>query len=83
VSQYSMRIHWSDEDQMFMVILPEFGNALTHGDTYVDAVKQGKDLIESYIMWAKQDGKPLPVPELFDFETMVNTRSSEFVGTAN
>jgi len=62
---YSMVIQWSDEDQAYMVSIPEFPGNFTHGETYEEAVKQGRDLIESLIMWAEQDGKPLPEPQVF------------------
>lgn len=61
-------IQWSDEDQVFMAILPEFGNALTHGDTYEKALKMGRDLMESFVLWYQQDGKELPEPQKFNFE---------------
>jgi antitoxin HicB len=62
---YSMVIQWSDEDQAYIVTIPEFPGNLTHGDTYEEAVKQGEDLIESLILWTLQDGKPLPQPRMF------------------
>ena len=62
---YSMVIQWSDEDQAYIVAIPEFPGNFTHGETYEEAVKQGRDLIESLIMWAQQDGKPLPEPQVF------------------
>ncbi|HLJ81022.1 MAG TPA: type II toxin-antitoxin system HicB family antitoxin [Ktedonobacterales bacterium] len=62
---YSMVIEWSDENQAFMVSIPEFPGNYTHGDTYEEAVKEGEDLIESLIMWTQQDGKPLPQPRAF------------------
>lgn len=62
---YSMVIQWSDEDQAYIVSIPEFPGNLTHGDTYEEAVKQGEDLIESLILWTLQDGKPLPQPRMF------------------
>ncbi len=30
----SMVIQWSDEDQVFVVTLPEFHGAQSHGETY-------------------------------------------------
>jgi len=63
-----MIIQWSDEDEVYLVTLPEFDNALTHGKTYEAAARQGRLLIESFIMWHEQDGKPLPAPNLFDFD---------------
>ena len=69
ISRYSMVIRWSEEDQTFIVRLPEFGNALTDGQTYAAAVKQGQELIESFLMWYAQDAKPLPVPRAFDLSS--------------
>jgi predicted RNase H-like HicB family nuclease len=60
-----MVIQWSDEDQVFMVTLPEFDNAKTHGQTRIQAVRQGQDLIESFILWYGQDNKPLPEPRKY------------------
>ena len=64
-SHYSMIIKWSDEDQAYIVSIPEFPGNLTHDATYEEAVRQGEDLIESLIMWTLQDGKPLPEPQVF------------------
>jgi predicted RNase H-like HicB family nuclease len=61
---YSMVIEWSDEDQAYVVSIPEFPGNHTHGDTSEEAVQQGHDLIESLIMWATRDGKPLPQPKV-------------------
>jgi predicted RNase H-like HicB family nuclease len=61
-----MLIQWSDEDACYIVTLPEFGNAHTHGDTYEKAAKQGRLLIESFVMWHRQDGEALPEPNRFD-----------------
>ena len=65
---YSMVIQWSDVDEVYMVTLPEFDHAKTHGKTYAAAAKQGQLLIESFLMWYQQDGKPLPTPQKFVFE---------------
>src|SRR5688572_2184990 len=54
ISRYSMVIHWSDEDGVFLVTLPEFGDARTHGETYEEAVRMGKELIESFMIWYRQ-----------------------------
>lgn len=59
---YSMIIQWSEEDQAYIVTVPELPGCKTHGDTYEEAVKQGKDAIESWLMVAEQDGDPIPPP---------------------
>ena len=50
-SHYSMLIQWSDEDQAFLVRLPDWereGRVLgpvTHGDTYIEAVEHGQEAL--------------------------------------
>jgi predicted RNase H-like HicB family nuclease len=44
---------------------PEFDDAKTHGDTYEEAVRMGKELIESFFIWYEQDGKSLPRHRMF------------------
>ena len=63
-----MLIQWSDEDAAYIVTLPEFDNAHTHGETYEKAAKQGRLLIESFLMWHRQDGEQLPEPHQFNAE---------------
>jgi predicted RNase H-like HicB family nuclease len=66
-----MLIRWSDQDEVFIVSLPEFDDAKTHGETYEKAARQGRLLIESFIMWYEQDGKDLPEPQTFSLEQVV------------
>jgi predicted RNase H-like HicB family nuclease len=60
--RYSMVIRWSDEDQVYVVTLPEFGGCRTHGDTYEKAAKSGREVLELLIESAKGEGQPLPAP---------------------
>jgi predicted RNase H-like HicB family nuclease len=48
-----MVIQWSNEDQAYLVHLPEFPaqHFVTHGDTYEEAAKHGQEAIESLIEW--------------------------------
>ncbi len=48
---YSMIIQWDSRDNIFVVRVPELPGCVTHGTTYEEAVKQGKD-----------DNEPLPPP---------------------
>ena len=56
-SYYSMLIQWSDEDQAYLVILPEWAERVlgpvTHGDTYEEAVKHGQETIEALVASAR------------------------------
>jgi antitoxin HicB len=62
-SHYSMLIRWSDEDAVFVVSLPEFGESCnTHGTTYEEAVKNGQDVLDLLIETYLAEGRPLPEP---------------------
>ena len=56
-----MNIQWSDEDQAYIVTVPELPGCRTHGATYEEAVKQGQDAIDSWIMVAQELGRPVPL----------------------
>lgn len=67
--RYSMLIQWSDEDGVFVVSLPEwedrlFANPVAHGDTYEEAVANGRQAIEALVDWATERGDPLPAPRV-------------------
>jgi predicted RNase H-like HicB family nuclease len=62
-SQYSILIQWSDEDQKYIVSLPEFGPyAHTHGDTYEEALKNGQEVLDLLIEDYQERGQQLPSP---------------------
>jgi len=63
---YSMIIQWSDEDNKYIVTIPEFIGATTHGDTYEEAVKNGQEVIELCIESEQALGRPLPQPRRYD-----------------
>ena len=54
---YSMFIQWSKEDDAYIVTVPELPGCITHGDTYEEAVKQGRDAIESWIDARRASGR--------------------------
>lgn len=65
--RYQMVIQWSDEDNCYLVHLPEFSNELqhwrTHGDTYEEAAKNGREVLEMLIEDYQVKGESLPQPE--------------------
>lgn len=64
IKHYSMNIQWSDEDQAYIVTVPELPGRRTHGETYEEAVKQGQDAIESWIMVVQELGRAIPPPHI-------------------
>ncbi|MGH2616113.1 MAG: type II toxin-antitoxin system HicB family antitoxin [Thermomicrobiales bacterium] len=43
--RYAMVIEWSDEDQLFLVSIPDFPGAHTHGHTRAEAAAMGEEVI--------------------------------------
>lgn len=62
--RYSMLIQWSEADGTYVVTLPEFGNAHTHGSTYEEAVKNAQEVFDVLIKTYRADGRPLPQPAI-------------------
>lgn len=64
--KFQMLIQWSDEDDCYVVFLPDFpeiNQPCTDGETYAEAAQQGQELIESLCCWYEQEGKELPQPQ--------------------
>lgn len=61
---YSMVTEWSDEDQAYLVILPEWADRVimpvTHGSTYNEAVQQGQEVLEMLVESAMQEESHCP-----------------------
>jgi len=65
---YSMVVQWSDDDQAYLVTLPEWEgrvfNPVTHGGTYEDALKQGHEALAALVASARQRNERLPEPRV-------------------
>jgi predicted RNase H-like HicB family nuclease len=63
---YSMTVQWSDEDQLFLVTIPEFADRVvmpcTHGETRESAIRSGEEVIEMYLEAWQADGELIPAP---------------------
>ena len=59
--RYQMVIIWSDENDCYLVHLPDFleQKYRTHGETYEEAAKNGQEVLELLL---EKDGLPLPKP---------------------
>ncbi len=64
-----MVIQWSDVDQIYVVTLPEFHGCKTHGATYEEAGRMGREVLELLIETYQADGTPLPEPATYDSES--------------
>jgi antitoxin HicB len=61
---YSMLIQWDKDDCIYVVTVPELPGCQTHGKTYEEAVRQGRDAIESWIEANLARGRPIPEPRI-------------------
>lgn len=61
---YSMLIQWDDEDNIYIVSIPEL-KLKTHGKTYDEAIKNALEVIELYLEVAAIDGRPIPPPQKY------------------
>ena len=64
--KYTIIIQWSDEDECYVVSLPEWGEFChTHGDTYEEALTNAQEVLELLIETSTEDGETLPKPITF------------------
>lgn len=64
--KYMMLIQWSNEDNCFVVSLPEWGEFChTHGNSYEEAVKSAQELLDFLIESAIESEEKLPIPQTF------------------
>lgn len=67
MNQYSMLIEWSQEDQLFLVTIPEFSAQVmmpcTHGKTRTEAIRNAEEVIEMYLEVWQAEGQVIPKPK--------------------
>jgi predicted RNase H-like HicB family nuclease len=55
-------IQWSDEDQLFLVSLPEFGGVRSHATTIAGAAERRVELAAEWIDSMRTRGRSIPAP---------------------
>jgi len=62
-----MVIQWSDEDQLFLVTIPEFVDVVvmpcTNGKTREEAIRNGEEVIDMYLEAWQTEGESIPEPK--------------------
>lgn len=68
--RYQMIIQWSEEDNIYLVALPDFPGQKwsTHGDTYEEAATNGREVLELLIESYQERNLTLPNPTLANLE---------------
>lgn len=66
MSRYSMTVQWSDEDQLFLVTIPEFVDRVvmpcTYGKTREEAIRNGEEVMEMYLEAWQAESEIIPEP---------------------
>jgi len=62
MDKYETIIYWSDEDQAFVVDVPQLPGCMAHGNTKEEALKNANAAIQLWIDTAREFGDPVPEP---------------------
>jgi predicted RNase H-like HicB family nuclease len=60
---YEIIIWWSQEDEAFVVDVPELPGCMAHGKTRIDAIRHAEEAIAFWLRTAKDDGLSIPIPK--------------------
>lgn len=60
--RYEVIIYWSEEDQAFIVEVPELPGCMADGATYQEALANAEVVIQEWIETARELGRPIPEP---------------------
>lgn len=66
MSKYSKIISWSEEDQAYIVSVPELPGCMADGETPIEAIENAEIIIQEWIETALEDGEEIPKPHLFN-----------------
>lgn len=61
--KYEMVIYWSEEDDAYIVEVPELPGCMSDGRTYEDAIKNTLAVIWEWIETANELGRDIPKPK--------------------
>ncbi|MDN5848135.1 MAG: type II toxin-antitoxin system HicB family antitoxin [Nitrococcus sp.] len=61
--KYELIIYWSEEDQSFIVEVPELSGCMADGETYEQAVANVQQVIEEWMETARELGRSIPEPK--------------------
>ncbi|MBU2732040.1 type II toxin-antitoxin system HicB family antitoxin [Acidithiobacillus ferridurans] len=62
MSKYELVIYWSNEDNAFIVEVPELPGCMAYGATYQEAVANAEQVIGEWVDTATELGRPIPEP---------------------
>jgi predicted RNase H-like HicB family nuclease len=63
MNKYALIFYWSNEDNAYVVEVPELPGCIAHGDSQESALKNINQAIELWIDTAREFGDPIPEPK--------------------
>ena len=61
--RYELIVFWSDEDQRFVVEVPELPGCMADGETYEKAIQNAQIVIDEWIETARSLDREIPQPK--------------------
>lgn len=61
--KYERIIYWSEQNQKFIVEVPELAGCMADGETAAEALENVETVISEWIETAKAIGREIPVPK--------------------
>ena len=61
---YEMIVWWSDEDEAYVVDVPELPGCMAHGSDRQEAIQNAEDAIRFWLKTAKADVLKVPQPKV-------------------
>ena len=62
-NKYEMIVYWSEDDESFVVDVPELPGCMADGKTYQEAVSNAEIIIHEWIDTANEIGRIIPKPK--------------------
>ena len=60
--RYEMIVYWSEEDNAYVVEVPELPGCMADGQTYQEAIANAEAVIQEWLQTAQELGRLIPVP---------------------
>lgn len=60
--KYELIVYWSDQDNAFVVEVPELPGCMADGQTYQEAVTNAETVIHEWLATAKELNRAIPEP---------------------
>ncbi len=61
--KYELVVYWSEEDEAYVVEVPELLGCMADGRTYEEAIKNTLTVIKEWIETAKEMDREIPMPK--------------------